>query len=140
MRTLVRPALAAAALAALASAALAALASAPAAAQSVSGGDHGLKGRLVSRSVTAMPLTDAVLYTAEPKGFFVLTQFCWADASAGDESLLSGSVLGPIATDRQSCRGYDPGLVFGPNEVVTCANSNGFSLVCTITGVQTSGK
>lgn len=133
MRTLARLALAAAA--------LAALPPAPAAAQNVSGGDRGLKGRLVSRSVTAMPNTDVAIYTAEPKGYFVLTQFCWADAGAGDESLLAGSVLGAVATDRQTCRSYEPGLLFNPSEVVTCTNSaNGFSLVCTITGVQTSGK
>lgn len=117
---------------------LLALAAKPALGQSVAGGDSGLKGRLVSRTVTAAPLTNATVYTTEAKGSFVLTQFCWADADAGNEALLSGSVLGLVATDRQSCRGYDPGLLFGPSEVVTCVNAaNDFSLVCTITGLQT---
>ena len=102
--------------------------------------------RLARLAATAAPClllaaaasSTAPIYTTEPKGFFVLTQFCWGDASAGDEALLSGSVLGLVATDRQTCRVYEPGLAFGPLEALTCENTgNGFPLVCTITGVQT---
>jgi hypothetical protein len=127
---------------ALAICAAAALA-APALAQNVSGGDRGVKGRLVSRTVTAPALGSAPLYVTEAKGFFVLTQLCNADASAGDEAVLAGATVGVLATagGNQNCRSYDPGFVMPPNEMLTCDNSgNDFPLVCTMTGIQTSGK
>ncbi|HEX2486584.1 MAG TPA: hypothetical protein VHQ66_14850 [Myxococcota bacterium] len=126
-------------LALCASAALAA----PGLAQNVSGGDRGVKGRLVSRTVLAPAQGSAPLYVTEAKGFFVLTQLCTADASAGDQSVVFGNTVGPLATDggNQACRSYDPGFTIPPNETLTCDNTgNDFPLVCTMTGVQTSGK
>jgi hypothetical protein len=121
-----------------ASLALCALLATSAAAQTVSGGASGLKGRLVSRTITAPAMTTVPVYVTETKGSFVLTQVCTADADAGNEALISGSVLGLLATDRQTCRAYEPGVVFGPGETVSCVNTgNDFALVCTITGVQT---
>lgn len=103
----------------------------------VGGGSSGLKGRLVSRTVTAAATTIAPIYVTEAKGSFVLTQICTADADSGSEALLSGSTFGLVATDRQTCRAYDPGLVFPANETLNCVNSaNDFALVCTITGLQ----
>lgn len=103
----------------------------------VGGGSSGLKGRLVSRTVTAPPTNVVPIYVTEPKGSFVLTQICTADADSGNEALLSGSTFGLVATDRQTCRAYDPGLVFPASETLNCVNSaNDFSLVCTITGLQ----
>jgi hypothetical protein len=120
---------------------LCALAAAPALAQSVSGGDRGVKGQLVSRSVTAAALGTAPLYVTEAKGYFVLTQVCTADADAGTEAVIAGSTVGLLATDRQTCRSYDPGFAVPPGEALTCVNTdNDFPLVCTITGIQTSGK
>jgi len=122
-------------------AALCAFAAAPALGQSVSGGDRGVKGRLVSRSVTAPALGSAPVYLTEPKGFFVLTQVCTADADAGDEAVVSGTTVGLLATDRQTCRSYDPGFVVPAGETLTCVNTvNDFPLVCSITGIQTAGK
>jgi hypothetical protein len=119
--------------------ALAGLASMPAAAQDVKGGDRGLKGQLVTRSVTVPASTPTAVYTTESKGSFVLTQFCfYVDTS----SYLSGSVLGPVATTPIGapfpvCSDYDPGLVFGPDETISCGNA-GFATaaICTITGLQ----
>jgi hypothetical protein len=114
------------------------LAAGSASAQKVGGGASGLKGTLVSRTVLASVGTVVPVYVTAVKGQFVLTQFCWADEDAGDETLLSGSVLGLVATQRQNCRSYDPGLVFGPSETLNCVNTaTGNDLVCTITGVQT---
>jgi hypothetical protein len=124
-------------------AALCAAASTPALAQNVAGGDRGVKGRLVSRSVVAPALGTAPLYVTEPKGSFVLTQLCTADAGAGDEAVLSGSTVGVLSTNggNQACRSYDPGFALPPGEALTCDNSgNDFPLVCTMTGIQTSGK
>lgn len=124
-------------------AALCAAASAPALAQNVAGGDRGVKGRIVSRSVVAPALSSVPLYVTEAKGSFVLTQLCTADADAGDEAVVSGATVGILATDggNQACRSYDPGFAMPPGEALTCDNSdNDFALVCTMTGVQTSGK
>jgi hypothetical protein len=133
--TIVRPARLALA------AALCAFSAAPALGQSVSGGDRGVKGQLVSRSVTAPALGSAPVYLTEPKGFFVLTQVCTANADAGDEAVVSGTTVGLLATDRQTCRSYEPGFVVPAGETLTCVNTlNDFPLVCTITGIQTAGK
>jgi len=124
---------------ALSLAALALATAGSASAQTVAGGSSGLKGTVVSRTVTAMAGTTVPLHTVGPKGHFVVTQFCWADPSAGDETLLAGSVLGLVATQRQNCRGYDPGLVFGAGETLSCVNTaGGTDLICTVTGVQTA--
>jgi|GEM_PF-3646930 len=127
----------AAARAAALGAAAALLAAAPAAAQSV---NAGVKGRLVSRTITAAALSTAPLYVTEPKGSFVLTQICTADASAGDEAVLTGNTIGRLVThgQNQACRSYEPGFVVPANETLTCDNTaNDFPLVCTITGIQT---
>jgi hypothetical protein len=116
----------------------AALLAGSASAQNVAGGDSGLKGSVVSRTVAAAMGTTVPIYVTPTKGHFVLTQFCWGEAAAGG-ALLSGSTLGQVATHRQNCRGYDPGLAFGAGETLSCVNTGtGVDLVCTITGVQTA--
>jgi hypothetical protein len=116
----------------------AALLAGSASGQNVAGGADGLKGTVVSRTVAAAMGTSVPIYVTPTKGHFVLTQFCWGEEAAGG-ALLSGSALGPVATHRQNCRGYDPGLAFSAGETLSCVNTGtGVDLVCTITGVQTS--
>jgi len=95
-----------------------------------------LRGKLVSASANVPPSGgSAPVYTVPDPFVFVLTQLCInADVS------LSGSKLGAVVPGGKDCSTFSPGIVFAPQEVLTCTNAGATAESCMITGVLTTTK